>query len=69
MKLLPQVVVKDESGNFKIKVACYKTGTYVQIIDCKKHSCISTPLQTYESFINILEEMLLRGSKNWIRFI
>ena len=50
IKPLPQVVIKDENKDFKIKAVCYETGTKVQIIDVRKNVCISMGMDTFESF-------------------
>lgn len=61
LKPLPQVVVRDETGNFKIKVACYPNDTLVQIIDSRRNACVSMGVDTFESFVNVAEELISKG--------
>lgn len=61
MKPLPQVVMKDESKNYKINAACYETGTSVQIIDVRKNVCVPMGIDTFDSSVKLSGELVAKA--------
>lgn len=61
MQPLPQVVLKDPNGQYKMKVVCYQNASMMHIIDTEKNMCLSMNLDTYEFFAKNSEELLTRG--------